>query len=260
VQETLGGFLETIRLLGHRTAELHLALASDAESADFAPEPFTTLYQRSTYQSMRNLTARVLETLRLARPGLPDATGVLADRLLARQDALGERFRALLGGRIDAARIRVHGDYHLGQVLFTGSDFVIVDFEGEPARSLGERRLKRSPLRDVAGMLRSFDYAAKGSLLHFTAEGTVRPEDAPRLESWASLWRQWVASAFLRAYLHGVESAGLVPRNREQLETLLDVLLLEKATYELGYELNSRPDWAAIPLRSILELLDGKRG
>jgi maltose alpha-D-glucosyltransferase/alpha-amylase len=260
VQETLGGFLEMIRVLGHRTAELHLALASDAESADFAPEPFTTLYQRSTYQSMRNLTARVVETLRLARPGLPEDTAALADRLLARQDALGERFRALLGGRIDAARIRVHGDYHLGQVLFTGSDFVIIDFEGEPARSLGERRLKRSPLRDVAGMLRSFDYAAQGSLLRFTAEGTVRPEDAPRLAPWALLWRQWVASAFLRAYLHAMEPAGLVPRSRAQLETLLDVLLLEKAIYELGYELNSRPDWAAIPLRSILELLELNQG
>jgi maltose alpha-D-glucosyltransferase/alpha-amylase len=215
----------------------------------------SSLYQRSIYQSMRNLSARVFETLRTVRPGLPADTAVLADLLLANENRLAQRFRALLNGRIDALRIRCHGDFHLGQVLFTGSDFVILDFEGEPARSLSERRLKRSPLRDVAGMLRSFDYAAQGALLDFTREGVIRAEDAPRLAPWARLWREWVSSAFLRTYLRGVADTRLVPESREQLESLLDVLLLEKAVYELGYELDNRPDWAAIPLRSILELL-----
>jgi maltose alpha-D-glucosyltransferase/alpha-amylase len=258
VLETLGGFLESVRLLGRRTAEMHLALASDVEDPAFAPERYTTLYQRSLYQSLRNLAARVLETLREVRPSLAGETAVLADRLLERQDQLGAGLRSIIGERIDAPRIRCHGDYHLGQVLHTGNDFVIIDFEGEPVRSLGERRLKRSPLRDVAGMLRSFDYAARGSLLRFTAEGVVRPEDAPRLAPWSRAWRLWTSSAFLRSYLHGVEGAELVPRSRPQLETLLDVLLLEKAVYELGYELGSRPDWAIIPLHSILELIEGR--
>jgi maltose alpha-D-glucosyltransferase/alpha-amylase len=255
IRAAFGGHLEMIRVLAQRTGELHLALASDAETPEFAPERMSTLYQRSLYQSMRNLTARVLESLRATRPALAGEGGELADRLLAGEAALLERFRGILGARIDSVRIRCHGDYHLGQVLFTGNDFVILDFEGEPARSLGERRLKRSPLGDVAGMLRSFDYAAQGSLIDLTREGSIRTEDAPRLEPWARLWRQWMGSVFLRSYLRTVEGSELVPRMPTQLAGLLDVLMLEKAVYELGYELNSRPDWAVIPLRSILELL-----
>jgi maltose alpha-D-glucosyltransferase/alpha-amylase len=256
VLEMLGSFLETMRLLGRRTGELHLALASDREDPEFAPERFSTLYQRSLYQSMRNLSARVLDTLRAVRDTLPAEAAEDASRLIDGQDHLGERFRGVLGERIDALRIRCHGDFHLGQVLFTGSDFVIIDFEGEPARPLGERRLKRSPLADVAGMLRSFDYAARGSLLDFAREGTIRAEDVSALEPWSAVWRSWVSSSFLRAYLRAVEGTGLVPTDRRQLETLLDVLLLEKAIYELGYELNNRPSWVTVPLRSILTLIE----
>jgi maltose alpha-D-glucosyltransferase/alpha-amylase len=202
----------------------------------------------------------VLESLRASRPRLPADAAADAARLLAEEGRLGERFRRLLGGRIDALRIRCHGDYHLGQVLFTGSDFVIIDFEGEPARPLGERRVKRSPLRDVAGMLRSFDYAARGSLMTFAREGAMRAQDVPALLPWARVWRGWVASSFLRAYLRSVEGSSLVPGQRSQLATLLGVLLLEKAVYELGYELDNRPDWVRIPLHSILELLDDVDG
>ncbi len=259
VLEMLGSFLETMRLLGRRTGELHLALASDREDPEFAPERFSTLYQRSLYQSMRNLSARTLDTMRAARDGLPDEIAEDALRLLDAEDRLGERFRGVLGERIDALRIRCHGDFHLGQVLFTGSDFVIIDFEGEPARPLGERRLKRSPLADVAGMLRSFDYAARGSLIDFARDGTIRAEDVPALEPWSELWRIWVSSSFLRAYLRAVEGTNLVPADRRELETLLDVFLLEKAVYELNYELNNRPSRVTIPLRSILVLIDPAR-
>jgi maltose alpha-D-glucosyltransferase/alpha-amylase len=256
VLEMLGSFLETMRLLGRRTGEMHLALASDREDPEFAPERFSTLHQRSLYQSMRNLSARTLDTLRANLASLsPDSVGD-AQRLIAAEDQLGERFRSVLGERIDALRIRCHGDLHLGQVLFTGSDFVIIDFEGEPARPLGERRLKRSPLADVAGMLRSFDYAARGFLMDFAREGTVRAEDVPALEPWSAMWTSWVSSAYLRAYLRAVEGTNLVPGDRRQLETLLAVLLLEKAVYELGYELNNRPSWVTIPLRSILALIE----
>ncbi len=259
VLEMLGGFLETMRLLGRRTGELHIALASDREDPAFAPERFSTLYQRSLYQSMRNLSARALDTLRATRDRLPATVADDAQRLITGEDQLRERFRGILGERIDALRIRCHGDFHLGQVLFTGSDFVIIDFEGEPARPLGERRLVRSPLADVAGMLRSFDYAARGSLLDFSREGTIRVEDVPVLEPWSELWRIWVSSSFLRAYLRAVEGTNLVPSDPGQLETLLEVLLLEKAVYELGYELNNRPSWVPIPLRSILALIDPDR-
>jgi maltose alpha-D-glucosyltransferase/alpha-amylase len=146
-------------------------------------------------------------------------------------------------------RIRVHGDYHLGQVLYTGKDFVIIDFEGEPARPLSERRIKRSPLRDVAGMLRSFHYAA------YTVFATRVAAERGALEPWAQFWYEWVGSAFLRAYLHRAGDAAFLPRAREELATMLRVYLLEKAVYEVGYELNNRPDWTWIPLRAITQLL-----
>jgi len=253
VSELLGGTLELVRLLGLRTAELHRALASDEEDEAFSPEPYTSLYQRSRYQSMRNLTARVFSLLQERSHALPDALRGEAAALAGAQERV-------LDCRLDALRIRIHGDYHLGQVLWTGNDFVIIDFEGEPARPIGERRLKRSPLTDVAGMLRSFDYAAHHPLLDPSHEGRIRAEDVRRLAPWAVFFRSWVSSAFLRAYLRGVEGTGLVPREPSQLETLLGALLLEKVVYELGYELDNRPGWAGIPMRGIRSLLGERPG
>ncbi len=251
VAETLGAYIEFSRLLGRRTAELHQALASRADDPAFAPEPFTALYQRSLYQSWRNLTAGVLRVLRDRVATLPADVQDDARRLAGMEKQVLARFHAVLGGTIPAMRIRGHGDFHLGQVLWTGKDFVIIDFEGEPARSLGERRLKRSPLRDVAGMLRSFDYAAQ-TVLH---GGASRAEDRPVLAPWARFWTVWTSSAFLRAYLQQMDGGSLLPRPREQLTRLLDVLLLEKIVYELGYELNNRPEWVRIPLTGILRML-----
>jgi maltose alpha-D-glucosyltransferase/alpha-amylase len=252
----LGGYLEFARLLGQRTAELHVALASDSEDPAFAPEPFGPRYQRQLYQTLRNLAARSLGELRRGLAALPEPVRAEAAALLAREDAVQEAFRGIVGARLGGKRIRCHGDYHLGQVLYTGSDVVIIDFEGEPARPLSERRLKRSPLRDAAGMLRSFDYAAQTALLAPLAErGGVRAEDAPFLEPWARFWRQWASSSFLRAYLPPVREAGLVPSEPGALATLLRLLLLEKSVYELGYELGSRPDWVRIPIRGILALV-----
>ena len=143
-------------------------------------------------------------------------------------------------------QIRCHGDYHLGQVLFTGTDFVIIDFEGEPTRSLGERRLKRSPLRDVAGMIRSFHYAAY-------AELGENPE--PAAERRVIEWYRASSAAFLQTYLEVAGRAVFIPSDRKQTEKLLNIFLLEKAVYELGYELNNRPGWAHIPIRGIKSLL-----
>jgi maltose alpha-D-glucosyltransferase/alpha-amylase len=255
--EIVGGFLETARLLGQRTAEMHLALASDPEDPDFAPEPFTSLYQRSQYQSMRNGVQRSFDLLRARLAVLAEPAAAEARELLERESELLDVCRGIMGAPLEGRRIRCHGDYHLGQVLYTGNDFAIIDFEGEPARSLGERRLKRSPLRDVAGMLRSFDYAAHFPLYTAMPQAGLRPADAPHLEPWAGLWRHWVSAAFLGGYLPPVREAGLVPSEREPLELLLRVFLMEKSVYELAYELDNRPTWAPIPLRGVRALLDG---
>jgi maltose alpha-D-glucosyltransferase/alpha-amylase len=257
VGEMLGGYVESARLLGRRTAELHVALASVATDPAFAPQPFTTLYQRSLYQAMHNLTRAVFQLLRERQATLPADLQEDAATLSGLEEKLLDTFRTIVGRKIVAMRIRCHGDYHLGQVLYTGKDFVIIDFEGEPARPLSERRIRRSPLRDVAGMLRSFEYATHTVLFGAAAGGIIRPEDVSTLEPWARFWRRWVSSAFLRAYLHHTADTALVPKARDQLTTLLNVLLLDKSVYELGYELNNRPDWVAIPMRGILELLAG---
>ncbi len=249
--EMIGPYLESARLLGQRTGELHLALASRPTDPDFAPEPFSTLYQRSIYQSMRNLTARVFQTLRARLHRLPEAVRAAANQALDHEDAIFAHFHAMLERKITAMRLRIHGDYHLGQVLYTGKDFVIIDFEGEPARSLTERRLKRSPLRDVAGMLRSFHYAAH----HAIFARLSRPEDLPAMERWAAFWQLWVSVCFLQSYLNVAGQGAFLPTRDDELRVLLDAFYLEKAVYELGYELNNRPDWVKLPIQGILQLL-----
>ncbi len=259
VAETLGAYIEFARLLGRRTAEMHQSLASRDDDPAFAPEPITGFYQRGLYQSMRNLSARVLRLLNERGRSLPADVQADARSLAGMRDKILGAFNAILGGTIAATRIRCHGDYHLGQVLYTGKDFVIIDFEGEPARPLTERRLKRSPLADVAGMLRSFDYAAHTPLYEAGAVKVIRPEDMPILAPWARFWQLWASSSFLRAYLQQIGDGPLVPPTREDLARLLGVLVLEKNVYELGYELNNRPDWVRVPLASILRTLASKR-
>jgi len=255
VQEIIGGFyLEIASILGKRTGELHLALSSVSEDPDFAPEPSSKLYQRSVYQSMRSLVKKTIQILRENLEKLPETIRDQAASILASEVGIINLLKRIMETKISAMKIRVHGDYHLGQVLFTGKDFVIIDFEGEPARPLSERRLKRSPFRDVAGMIRSFHYAAYSTLLK---HASIRPEDTALLEPWAELWYQYVSGIFLRSYLNVVGKAPLVlvPKERKELEILLQALLLEKAVYELGYELNNRPDWVIIPIRGIHDIL-----
>jgi maltose alpha-D-glucosyltransferase / alpha-amylase len=150
--------------------------------------------------------------------------------------------------------VRNHGDFHLGQVLYTGNDFMITDFEGEPARSLNERRLKRSPLRDVAGMLRSFSYAVHSAIRERQQRG-LPEESEQRAHDWGRFWQVWVSSIYLGSYLEEARHAGFLIASPEEVELLLDVFMLEKAVYEVGYELNNRPDWLNVPLRGLLELL-----
>jgi maltose alpha-D-glucosyltransferase/alpha-amylase len=253
--DTSEAYLRSAELIGRRTAELHNALAAGTD-AGFAPEPFTPLYQRSVYQSLRNLTRNSLRVLRRSLPALAPREREQAERILAAEGALLERFRVPLDERWSGLRIRYHGDFHLGQVLHTGKDFVIIDFEGEPARSVGDRKIKRSPMRDVAGMLRSFEYAGYAGLFDQVERGAVDPgsDTFHVLERWGRRWASWAGASFLRSYLETADGA-YVPKTREELAKAIDVFLLEKAVYELGYELNSRPDWVRIPLAGILRLL-----
>ncbi|MEX0835024.1 MAG: phosphotransferase, partial [Nitriliruptor sp.] len=256
--ELVGPYLDVAHLLGVRTAELHSALA-DGTDKDFAPEAFTTLYQRSLYQSMRNALRRGLQAAKKAASSLPDpATQARVTALADREDEILDRLRTLSAGRIETTRTRTHGDYHLGQVLWPGRDLVMIDFEGEPARPLGERRLKRSPLRDVAGMLRSFQYASHSALRFQVERGAVTPDrDAyDELRGWLAAWNRWVSAGFLRGYLDTAADRSFVPDDPAHTAILLDAFLLEKAIYELGYEMNNRPEWVDIPLTGIAEVLD----
>ena len=234
--------LERARRLGELTAQMHLALAADTENADFALEAFSADYRDALCQSMEEATRRMMQLLEQKRGALNDE----AAGLLRREQEILRRHAVLMEHTLNAKRMRIHGDYHLGQVLDTGSDFSIIDFEGEPGRPLNERRIKHSPLRDVAGMLRSFDYTAH----------TALAQRAERAEAWV----EGVSGAFLSAYLATAEGASFLPASEQELRMLLDACLLEKAVYEVCYELNNRPDWVAIPLRGITRILERSAG
>lgn len=251
VVDTIGLGLEWATVLGKRTAEMHLALARDTDNPAFQPEPITGDDLEAISVSMSALAARSLDLLTGIRSSLAEVPQELADRILAQRDVLLDRLRALPGLSSRPAKTRAHGDYHLGQVLNVENDFYILDFEGEPARPLEERRAKQSPFKDVAGMMRSFGYAAYGALLHFSERRGV---SFAALEPWARLWETWTAAAFLREYFVAAEDAPFIPALESDRELLIEAFALEKAFYELSYELNNRPDWVQIPLIGILHL------
>jgi maltose alpha-D-glucosyltransferase/alpha-amylase len=258
--ERIGAYLDAAALLGRRTAELHLALASDAEDPDFAPQLFSEIDLKAFANSALRLLTANFELLRRLKDGMPDRTRLDANAVLKLEEVVRRRFQLLTGLNISSTVTRIHGDYHLGQVLFTGSDFVIIDFEGEPARPLEERRKKRSPLQDVAGMLRSFHYAAYAPLLQQQSGEGLTPEQLQVLGHYAQYWQKWVSTAFLKTYLDVSGNSNFIPQDREELALLLDSYLLDKAVYELGYELNNRPSWVRIPLDGISQLLQSAVG
>ena len=252
LDELFGGvYPEKMKLLGQRTGELHLALASYPDDPAFRPEPFNAMAQRSVYQNMRASLRRAFTLLEKKLCDLPATFRDEAKEVLSAEHEVLAREKRLLDRRTNAAKIRIHGDYHLGQLLYTGKDFVILDFEGEPARPLSERKLKRSALRDVAGMMRSFQYAAYSALW----QPAMRKEDVPFLERWADLWYRHMGSVFLQSYLETTGSAIFIPHNSEDLQIMIEAYLLDKAVYEIGYELNNRPSWVVIPVRGIKHIL-----
>jgi len=243
-------YLSSATMLGRRTAELHATLAKSTQPA-FAPEPLDAAALDALATGMRAHAEGSLSTLARRLDALNEATRPHADVVLANRSTLLSRFDAIRGVRTGGLRIRVHGDYHLGQVLHTEEDFVILDFEGEPARSIAERRAKQSPLKDVAGMVRSYGYAAYAALFAFT---THRPDEYRGLEQWADAWQHWAADAFLNGYTAAAGNARFLPRG-DGWSTLLRAFVLDKALYELAYEMDNRPDWIRIPLVGIRKLI-----
>jgi maltose alpha-D-glucosyltransferase/alpha-amylase len=249
--ELHGGYAALMHSLGRRTAELHCALAEPGGDPAFDPEPIGHGDLVAWNKQVHAQAVQTLALLAQRRAALGMETQIEADALLARGKELLRRIEHSLPARVAASKTRYHGDYHLGQALLVRNDFFIIDFEGEPDRTLAERRAKHSPLKDVAGMLRSFNYAAYAALTRVTAE---RPDDRAVLEPYARQWEQVARAAFLDAYAATAAGAGLYP-SWDEMQDLLELLVLEKALYELRYELTSRPDWAHIPLLGLRELV-----
>jgi maltose alpha-D-glucosyltransferase / alpha-amylase len=250
-REHAGLYLDAAQTIGRRTGEMHVALASPTTEPDFAPEEFTALDITESREDLSKHAADAFHILKKNISALPDDVVDRAALVLSKRGAIVDRFRHFVIGDFQALRTRIHGDYHLGQLLRARNDFYVLDFEGEPARPLSERRRKQSPLKDVASMLRSFSYASFAALMRYTSR---RPEHFKQLEPWAKLWEQAVSIEFLRTYRETVRGAHVIPSQREAFEALLEAYVLDKALYELLYELNNRPAWVHIPLAGILAL------
>ncbi len=240
-----------ILLLGRRTAEMHLALAKSKGNKDFKPEELTPFYQRAFYQSLRNRASGVKSHLQKTKAHLSEKNKKTASQLLKEWGAIQAHFEMVRKENLGGELIRIHGDYHLGQVLFDGKDFIIIDYEGEPLRTVSERRLKRSPLQDVAGVLRSIDYC----VYYYLKERVFRNADREKMSPWLKMWGHWMSARFIEGYMEVCGGSDLMPDTPEKVRFLTEVFLIEKALYEVEYELGSRPDWVDIPLKGILNLL-----
>ena len=257
-REHAGFYLDAAALLGRRTAEMHLALATKTDNPAFIAEPFSPADLEADATRIDGQIVRTLDALKRGMSQLADdATVDSAALILSRRIDLFARANIITASAASdcGRRIRIHGDYHLGQVLRSRGDYVILDFEGEPARPLHERRAKQSPLKDVAGMLRSFSYAAYAGLNAFTQRRPPNNEaDVRNLDAWARLWQNTVSTEFLHGYRQAISANPALIPHAQQAHILLNAYLLEKALYELLYELNNRPAWVRIPLAGILAL------
>jgi maltose alpha-D-glucosyltransferase / alpha-amylase len=253
---TLGGRLDIGAILGRRTAELHRALASGSEGSGFAREPMTEADLAGIARATQDELDRALSEVGRRLAGLPEAGRETAERVLARADEVAVRIAGAARMAPQGGKCRIHGDYHLGQVLVVQNDLAIIDFEGEPSRPMAERTAKNSPLRDVAGMLRSFDYALWTTVFHRLHLGADPRSTIEAVEG----WREDTQCAFLATYREAMAGSDLLPEDPETDSRLLELFLIQKAAYEIGYELSMRPDWVHIPLEGLLALLDGPEG
>jgi len=237
--------------LGERTAEMHLSLGA-AAGAMMAPTPMTVEYRHEITSAAKKLLRRQVEELKSKVGQLRPDHQVLAHEVLALESRLNEKLSALTDAEMSVDLIRIHADYHLGQVLVTEDDFMIIDFEGEPLLSIPERRRRRPALKDVAGMVRSFDYAINAQLL--LNPETYADHDPGELRSRSATWFNTVSAAYLDAYFATSGDASFLPAAVADRQLLLDLFVLEKAVYEVAYELNSRQDWLAVPLGGVLKV------
>jgi len=251
-------FLALARQLGIRTAEMHRALAEHAgDDPDFRPEPISRDDVAAWRSELEEAASQMLAGLERAAGTFAEGTRTLAEQVAAAREQLFHEIRALIPDEVEGLKTRFHGDYHLGQVIVVQNDFYIIDFEGEPAQPLAARRRKASPLRDVAGMIRSFDYAAVAAVRQLAE---TRPAAAPRMAALAEAWRQRAVDGFRAAYRKTMRGCAAYPGNKRHGRDMLAFFTLEKAVHEVSYELANRPGWVAIPLRGILSILARKSG
>ena len=256
VSENVGTYLESARLLGTRLAELHLVLASGEPGGEFSTEPMTPHYLRGVFQSMRSLATQNLRLLRKQVKTLPPELAAIAPRVLERETTILLRYRQLVEINFSARRIRIHGDCHLGQVFWTGRDFVFMDFEGDVKVPISERRIKRSPMQDVARMIRSFHHAAYAGFQQQVELGVIARENLTKFEPWVRYWNLAVSRAFLQAYCLGVEKSEILPPDAEQLRTMLLAYVLNQVMDELGDELRRGSDNVRASLQAIIYLTE----
>jgi len=256
ISELLGGYNERARVVGEHLGTLHIALCSRPENPDFAPEPFTEFYRHSVYHGMLARFNRAFDNLRSSMSQLPETARPDCRLLLEREADLRASLVRLRDTRIGGARIRHHGDFHLGQLLFTGTDVMITNFEGDVTRPLSERRLKRSAMRDLAAMVRSFHYASHAVLYGHVPGIIAGRQSSPGLETWAQQWYQWVSAVFLEGYFGVTKGQNFLPVGIKEREIIFQAYLLEKALIEMDFELANRPDWIRIPVRGVLEQLN----
>jgi len=249
-------YLRYMSQTGRRVAEMHLALAS-GNAADFEPEPTTPADVRRWTDDVLARAGRLFETFQQRRDSLRDAERMLVDQFLPYHKDLPHRLGALLPREIDGLNIRHHGDFHLGQMLIVKDDIFIIDFEGEPRRSIEERRRKAPGARDVAGLIRSIDYSATAA--HERALKVASDEQGKVAAALAG-WRDRATTVFLGAYREIMTTARLWPANAAAAERLLNFFLLEKAFYEIEYELAHRPDWLRVPLTGAIRILSENMG
>jgi maltose alpha-D-glucosyltransferase/alpha-amylase len=250
--ELLGVYLKDANTLGKRTGELHAELGRDTRYASFRAETMTKDDLIDISFSIRRDIDQMLQQLERAQNDLPNDVTAAARKLVGMRGKIQQFVTRLPTIRSKVQKIRCHGDFHLGQTLYANGDFFIFDFEGEPAKPLAMRREKHSPLKDVASMLRSFSYAAYASLFLFTHN---RQEDYDRLLPWAKVCEKWVSVSFLNGYLTAVQGQKFAPQDRTDFFRMLLPFVVDKAFYEIGYELNNRPDWIKIPVNSLLDYL-----
>lgn len=255
IKDLIGPYLVSVARMGELTGKLHKVLASEEEDPKFRPEPMDPHYQRSFYEAVRSLTSRTIKYLHKQLDNLPDRDQELANKVIKMESKILKRVEGLIQEDIQAVRIRCHGDFHLRQLLNTGKDFVIIDYEGEPGRHWSARKLKRSSFRDVASMLRSFHYATYVSLGSERAEDLMTAENAPILKKWGKFWYDWVSVTYLKSYLQECGPCSFIPESHRSKEALLSVHLLEKCIFEISFELEHRPQYLKIPLQGILQLM-----